>query len=143
PPPRGVLRGPLPSRAPDRGGRGQARRRELRLRRRVGVAGARRPAGAPQGTARVRVRRSHPEELQVVETSLNLTLKVWRQDGPSTEGRFETYVATGISPDMSFLEMLDTVNEQLIEEGKLPIEFDHDCREGICGSCGIMIDGKA
>src|SRR5690606_36721542 len=91
----------------------------------------------------VRVRRSHPEELQVVETSLNLTLKVWRQDGPSTEGRFETYVATGISPDMSFLEMLDTVNEQLIEEGELPIEFDHDCREGICGACGIMIDGKA
>jgi succinate dehydrogenase / fumarate reductase iron-sulfur subunit len=78
-----------------------------------------------------------------VETTLTLTLKVWRQDGPDTEGRFETYEARGISPDMSFLEMLDTVNEQLIDADKLPIEFDHDCREGICGSCGIMIDGKA
>jgi succinate dehydrogenase / fumarate reductase iron-sulfur subunit len=78
-----------------------------------------------------------------VDTPLNLTLKVWRQDGPGTEGRFETYDTPGISPDMSFLEMLDTVNERLIEKGDVPIEFDHDCREGICGSCGIMIDGKA
>jgi succinate dehydrogenase / fumarate reductase iron-sulfur subunit len=78
-----------------------------------------------------------------VETTLKLTLKVWRQDGPATDGRFETYEATGISPDMSFLEMLDTVNEQLIDADQVPIEFDHDCREGICGSCGIMIDGKA
>ena len=78
-----------------------------------------------------------------MESTLTLTLKVWRQDGPDTDGRFETYEARGISPDMSFLEMLDTVNEQLIEVDQLPIEFDHDCREGICGSCGIMIDGKA
>ena len=78
-----------------------------------------------------------------METTLKLTLKVWRQDGPATDGRFETYEATGISPDMSFLEMLDTVNEQLIDADEVPIEFDHDCREGICGSCGIMIDGKA
>ncbi len=78
-----------------------------------------------------------------METSLNLTLKVWRQEGPTTEGRFVTYQAAGISPDMSFLEMLDTVNEQLIAADEVPIEFDHDCREGICGSCGIMIDGKA
>ncbi|QGG93947.1 succinate dehydrogenase/fumarate reductase iron-sulfur subunit [Actinomarinicola tropica] len=75
--------------------------------------------------------------------TLNLTLKVWRQDGPNDAGRFETYDAPGISADMSFLEMLDAVNERLIDQGKLPIEFDHDCREGICGSCGIMIDGKA
>ena len=75
--------------------------------------------------------------------TLNLTLKVWRQDGPHTDGRFETYDAPGISVDMSFLEMLDIVNERLIDRGKLPIEFDHDCREGICGSCGITIDGKA
>lgn len=75
--------------------------------------------------------------------TLNLTLKVWRQDDADTAGKFVTYEATGISVDMSFLEMLDTVNEQLIAEGELPIEFDHDCREGICGSCGIMIDGKA
>ncbi|MGY6500449.1 MAG: succinate dehydrogenase/fumarate reductase iron-sulfur subunit [Acidimicrobiales bacterium] len=74
---------------------------------------------------------------------MNLTLKVWRQDNADTAGKFVTYEAKGISVDMSFLEMLDTVNEQLIAEGELPIEFDHDCREGICGSCGIMIDGKA
>jgi succinate dehydrogenase / fumarate reductase, iron-sulfur subunit len=78
-----------------------------------------------------------------VESTLNLTLKVWRQDGPDSEGHFATYDTPGISPDMSFLEMLDTVNERLIEAGEVPIEFDHDCREGICGSCGIMIDGKA
>jgi succinate dehydrogenase / fumarate reductase, iron-sulfur subunit len=75
--------------------------------------------------------------------TLNLTLKVWRQEGADAPGRFETYRAENISPDMSFLEMLDTVNEALIDEGIEPIEFDHDCREGICGSCGIMIDGKA
>jgi succinate dehydrogenase / fumarate reductase, iron-sulfur subunit len=75
--------------------------------------------------------------------TLNLTLKVWRQEGAESPGRFETYRAENISEDMSFLEMLDTVNEALIAEGIEPIEFDHDCREGICGSCGIMIDGKA
>lgn len=75
--------------------------------------------------------------------TLNLTLKVWRQDGPTDAGHFETYTANDISVDMSFLEMLDAVNEQLIDAGQVPIEFDHDCREGICGSCGIMIDGKA
>lgn len=75
--------------------------------------------------------------------TLNLTLKVWRQDSADAPGRFETYTAEGISEDMSFLEMLDTVNEALIADNKEPIEFDHDCREGICGSCGIMIDGKA
>jgi succinate dehydrogenase / fumarate reductase, iron-sulfur subunit len=77
-----------------------------------------------------------------VET-LNLTLKVWRQYGADAPGKFETYQAVGINPDMSFLEMLDIVNEQLIADNQEPIEFDHDCREGICGSCGIMIDGKA
>jgi succinate dehydrogenase / fumarate reductase iron-sulfur subunit len=72
---------------------------------------------------------------------LNLTLLVWRQAGPSTPGRFVEYEAPGISRDASFLEMLDVVNERLVEAGKLPIAFDHDCREGICGSCGMMIKG--
>ncbi len=72
---------------------------------------------------------------------MNLTLKVWRQEGPDRPGAFVIYDAKGISPEMSFLEMLDTVNEQLIEGGQLPIEFDHDCREGICGTCSLMIDG--
>ena len=74
---------------------------------------------------------------------MNLTLHVWRQDGPDAPGRLETYEARDVSPDMSFLEMLDVVNEQLTEEGKRPIAFDHDCREGICGSCGMMINGVA
>lgn len=73
--------------------------------------------------------------------SLNLLLKIWRQAGPKDEGRFETYTPTDISEDMSFLEMLDVINEGLIAEGKEPIAFDNDCREGICGSCGVVIDG--
>ncbi|MGK5082078.1 succinate dehydrogenase/fumarate reductase iron-sulfur subunit [Bdellovibrionota bacterium FG-1] len=74
---------------------------------------------------------------------MNLTLEVWRQSGPADPGHFETYQAKNISPDMSFLEMLDFVNEDLIKTGKEPIEFDNDCREGICGSCSCMINGQA
>jgi succinate dehydrogenase / fumarate reductase, iron-sulfur subunit len=74
---------------------------------------------------------------------VNLTLRVWRQAGPDAPGRFETYAAEGISEDSSFLEMLDTVNEDLIAAGDEPIEFMHDCREGICGTCGMMINGQA
>ncbi len=77
------------------------------------------------------------------EELLNLTLHVWRQDGPDTSGRFETYQAKDITTHMSFLEMLDVVNEELIENDQLPIAFDHDCREGICGSCGMVINGVA
>ncbi len=73
--------------------------------------------------------------------SLNLTLKVWRQDGPAATGKFETYEAKNISEDSSFLEMLDLVNERLNDESKQPITFDHDCREGICGTCSLMING--
>jgi succinate dehydrogenase / fumarate reductase, iron-sulfur subunit len=74
---------------------------------------------------------------------LNLTLHVWRQANAADSGRFVTYKAAGISEHSSFLEMLDVVNEQLIQEGGDPIAFDHDCREGICGSCGFMINGAA
>jgi succinate dehydrogenase / fumarate reductase iron-sulfur subunit len=74
---------------------------------------------------------------------VNLTLHVWRQTNTSASGRMETYPAKDVSPDMSFLEMLDVVNEKLIGDGKLPIAFEHDCREGICGSCGFMINGVA
>ena len=76
-----------------------------------------------------------------MSTQLNLTLKVWRQDGPSAPGRFETYEARGIADDASFLEMLDVVNERLIGENKEPITFESDCREGICGTCGLTING--
>ncbi len=72
---------------------------------------------------------------------MNLTLKVWRQKNASDKGRMETYAAKDISEHMSFLEMLDVVNEELIEAGKDPIHFDHDCREGICGACSLVIDG--
>jgi succinate dehydrogenase / fumarate reductase iron-sulfur subunit len=76
-------------------------------------------------------------------TTVNLTLHVWRQAGPNADGKFEEYQARDISPDMSFLEMLDVVNEGLIESGRLPIAFDSDCREGICGMCSLMINGVA
>lgn len=74
---------------------------------------------------------------------MNLTLHVWRQKSRDTEGRLVEYKAENISPDASFLEMLDVVNERLIEKGEEPIHFEHDCREGICGSCGMMINGVA
>ena len=73
--------------------------------------------------------------------TLNLTLHVWRQKDSRSKGRFVTYPAREISPDMSFLEMLDVVNEELIRKGEEPIAFDHDCREGICGTCGMVING--
>ena len=74
---------------------------------------------------------------------MNLTLHVWRQAGATAGGKFEQYQARDVSPDMSFLEMLDVVNEELIESGGSPIAFDSDCREGICGSCSLMINGVA
>jgi len=74
---------------------------------------------------------------------VKITLTVWRQTGPTAAGGFETYQLDDVSPDMSFLEMFDVLNEELIAEGKDPIAFDHDCREGICGSCAMMINGRA
>lgn len=75
--------------------------------------------------------------------ALNLTLKIWRQVNSEARGEFETYQVSEISTHMSFLEMLDVLNEQLIEKGQEPVAFDHDCREGICGTCGVMINGQA
>ena len=74
--------------------------------------------------------------------SMNLVLNVWRQAGPNQPGQFERYEAKDINDHMSFLEMLDVVNENLLAEGKEPIAFDHDCREGICGMCGVVINGR-
>ena len=73
---------------------------------------------------------------------MNLTLKVWRQKNAQSKGRFETYQVKDISSEMSFLEMIDVLNEELIAEGKDPITFDHDCREGICGTCSMYINGR-
>jgi succinate dehydrogenase / fumarate reductase iron-sulfur subunit len=74
---------------------------------------------------------------------MNLTLYIWRQKSRTSGGRMVAYPLDGISPDMSFLEMLDVLNEQLVKKGEEPVAFDHDCREGICGSCSMMIDGLA
>jgi succinate dehydrogenase / fumarate reductase iron-sulfur subunit len=74
---------------------------------------------------------------------VNFTLRVWRQDGPNAPGRFETYEMRDVSEDMSFLELFDVLNEQLENRNEEPVAFDHDCREGICGSCSMMINGRA
>jgi len=74
---------------------------------------------------------------------MNLTLKIWRQVSPSAKGEFQSYRLSNVSPDMSFLEMLDVLNEQLIQQGEEAVAFDHDCREGICGMCSLMINGQA
>ena len=75
--------------------------------------------------------------------TIDLTLKFWRKNGPDSNVKFETYKASNISTDMSFLEMIDIINEQLTLDEKDPIVFDHDCREGICGMCGAMVNGRA
>ena len=74
---------------------------------------------------------------------MDLKLRVWRQQGPLDQGAFEQIDAPGISPEMSFLEMFDVINDRMVAEGREPIAFDHDCREGICGSCSLMINGQA
>ena len=74
---------------------------------------------------------------------MKITLTVWRQASPAATGGFETHQLDNVSPDMSFLEMFDVLNEALIADGKEPVAFDHDCREGICGSCSMMINGRA
>lgn len=77
------------------------------------------------------------------ESLLNLTLNVWRQKNPQDKGGFESYQVSGVSTESSFLEMMDILNEKLITEGKEPVAFDHDCREGICGMCSLFINGRA
>ena len=75
-------------------------------------------------------------------SGMRITLNVWRQQGPDAPGGFETYHVPDVSPDMSFLELLDVLNERLTGEGREPVAFDHDCREGICGACGVVINGQ-
>jgi succinate dehydrogenase / fumarate reductase iron-sulfur subunit len=75
--------------------------------------------------------------------NINIKLKIWRQAGDKSKGKFESYSLNGVSTDSSFLEMLDMLNEQLVNEGKEPVAFDHDCREGICGMCSLYINGRA
>src|SRR3954463_14937961 len=75
--------------------------------------------------------------------SINLKLKIWRQKNGNTSGRFEIYDVPNVSTHMSFLEMLDVLNEKLVMKGEEPVAFDHDCREGICGACSMYINGRA
>lgn len=82
-------------------------------------------------------------EFTPLEIDMNITLKIWRQERKGSEGKFVEYPAENISPDMSFLEMMDVVNLHLAKKGEDTIAFDHDCREGICGSCGVYINGRA
>ncbi|NTV38237.1 MAG: succinate dehydrogenase/fumarate reductase iron-sulfur subunit, partial [Anaerolineales bacterium] len=74
---------------------------------------------------------------------MNFTVKIWRQKNRDTKGKLVTYTVRDISPDASFLEMIDVLNEDLVRKGEEPVAYDHDCREGICGSCGLMISGRA
>ena len=74
---------------------------------------------------------------------MKLTVRIWRQSGPRARGRMVPYTVDDVTPDMSFLEMLDVLNQELITKGEQPVAFDHDCREGICGSCGVVINGRA
>src|ERR1700682_6184989 len=106
----------------------------------LGMEGGRRAVGTPQRAPRLRARSSCAEELQV---TMNLTLKIWRQQNAKAPGAFATYQVQGVTPDMSFLEMLDLLNENLQAKGEPPVCFEHDCREGICGSCGFLISGVA
>ena len=76
-----------------------------------------------------------------MDKDINVTLKIWRQKGPKEKGHFETYPMNNINQSVSFLEMLDILNERLVNEGKEPIVFDHDCREGICGMCSLYVNG--
>lgn len=78
----------------------------------------------------------------MAENKISLNLKIWRQAGPEAPGHFMDFQAKGLSPDMSFLEMMDVVNDELVRQGKEPVQFDHDCREGICGSCSMVINGN-
>src|SRR4030081_3719102 len=106
----------------------------------MGVEGRRRALGISQRAPRLRVRSLGPEELQV---DMNLTLKIWRQQSAKAPGAFAVYQVQGVTPDMSFLEMLDLLNENLQAKGEPPVAFEHDCREGICGACGFLINGVA
>ena len=76
-----------------------------------------------------------------MDKDINVTLKIWRQKGPKEKGQFETYQMNNINQSVSFLEMLDILNERLVNEGKEPVVFDHDCREGICGMCSLYVNG--
>src|SRR4029079_7913329 len=109
--------------------------------RRLGIHRRRQRADPQRRADGFREREARHPELQVSD-HINLTLHVWRQKDRKTQGKFATYSVKDVSTHASFLEMLDILNEQLIEKGEDPVAFDHDCREGICGMCSLMINGR-
>src|SRR5260221_14244954 len=108
----------------------------------MGVCGRRAAPDSQQGAARLREREARAAELQV-SGMMNLTLRVWRQAQSDVAGAPGEDQAIDVNPDMSFLEMLDVLHERLISPGDVPIAFDHDCRDGSCGPCGMMVNGVA
>lgn len=97
-----------------------------------------------QPSSKIKRRNIKTTKIKIMATkSINIKLKIWRQENSKSKGNFEMYSLNDVSTDSSFLEMLDMLNEQLINEGKNPIAFDHDCREGICGMCSLYINGRA
>ena len=133
-----ILRRPFPGGVPDAGRRGGARRRALFVRGGLGVPRRGDATGAPQGTAHFRIRAPGATELQ-----MRIILHIWRQRNAKDQGRMVRYEVPNVSEHMSFLEMLDVLNEDLIAKNEDPVAFDHDCREGICGMCGAMVNGVA
>src|ERR1700745_3007326 len=134
------MRRPLPRGEPNTRRRSETRRCEFRLYSRLGMERFGPVARDSQRTAHLRVRPAFTKELQV---TMNFTLRVWRQHSADEPGRFVSYQVKDVTPDMSFLEMLDALNEDLISRQEPPVAFEHDCREGICGSCGFLINGVA
>src|SRR6185295_11357169 len=132
---RRVVRLPLPRRAPDPGGRGAARRRRLRPRGSVDAE-----HGRPATLHRAAVVRDASAARAVV--SMKLALRIWRQHDPGGAGGFVRYKLDDLPPDSTLLEALDGLNEWLVTRGEAPVAFDSDCREGICGACGIVVDGR-
>src|SRR5581483_11268996 len=130
---------PLPRGVSNGGRRSGAQRRRILVRRGVAILRAGHLPDSSQRAAHLRIRPPDPAELQI----MRLILHIWRQRNASEKGRMVRYEVPNVNPDMSFLEMLDVLNERLIAQGEIPISFDHDCREGICGMCGFMINGVA
>jgi hypothetical protein len=133
------LRRPFPRRVSDSRGRGRARRRTLCVRRRLGLPGREPTARSQQRAPDFRIRAPLATELQVMK----IILHIWRQRNSSDKGKMVRYEVPNVNHEMSFLEMLDVLNEDLIAKNEEPVAFDHDCREGICGMCGCMVNGMA
>src|SRR5699024_2843052 len=141
-----IVWGTLQTRAPDPRRRGAAARRRLVLHLRLGIR-RRRPRRTPQlyptrRAADLRDGRAHHEGLPMKADTMRLTLRIWRQTGPHDTGGYEEHRVDDARPEMSVLDLLDLLNNRLVDAGVEPVAFDSDCREGICGACGVTVDGR-